>query len=264
MSWARGWTALAAAVLLAGCTAASLPAGPAGPRLPDALLGPDATQVVIEVAAVDGRAPPTAVFQAITQELHRITGKQVFVLKPTAIPEQGGEYRVADLLRIHRETAFFAPESGFLAGQRIVLHLLVLDGAMASDDDERMTLGRSLLTSGIIAMFPDGYRNAFTQVNGSWEPAADALDQYVLLHELGHTLGLVGNGVPMERDHAAPGHAGHGNNPKSVMYYHPPMAPGSRTVGTIPTGYDADDLADLAAHRARLQAAALAAAPVQP
>jgi hypothetical protein len=253
---ARRWLALAAVVMLAGCTAASLPAAAPSPRLPDALLGPGATQVVVEVSAVDGRVPSTEVFQDITRELARITGKQVYVLKPTSVPEQGGDYRAKDLERIHRDTSFFAPEAGFLSGQRIVLHLLVLDGAMASDDTERMTLGRSLLHSGIVAMFPDGYRDAVTRVNGTWEPARDALDRYVLLHELGHCLGLVGNGVPMVRDHVAPGHPGHGNNPKSVMYYHPPMAPGARSVGAIPVGYDADDLDDLAAHRARLAAGA--------
>lgn len=243
---------LALTVAFAGCSGLALSPAPVGPSLPQALLGPASTSIVVEVSAVHGQEPSPGTLAAMRDVLSQVTGKPVTLAGPADLLPAGGDYRERDLVRIHRETSFFAPESGFLDGPRVVLHVLYLDGAMAGDDPERATLGRSLIDRGIVAIFRDSYANAHRLVNGSWSWAASEIDRYVLLHEVGHALGLVGNGVPMQRDHDAPGHVGHSRYTDSVMYYHPPMTPDGLVTGPVAQGYDVDDLADLAAYRAVL------------
>ncbi len=41
----------------------------------------------------------------------------------------------------------------------------------------------------------------------------------MLAHEIGHTLGLVDNGVPMVQDHEDPDHANHTADPECIMYW---------------------------------------------
>jgi hypothetical protein len=74
--------------------------------------------------------------------------------------------------------------------------------------------------------------------------------RHVLLHELGHALGLVGEGVPMLRDHMDHAHPGHSASPDSVMYYRVPMNTQQVVSGDLSDHFDSDDLADLAAARA--------------
>jgi hypothetical protein len=81
--------------------------------------------------------------------------------------------------------------------------------------------------------------------------ATCAVERAILLHELGHTLGLVNRGVPMLVDREAEAHSGHSTNPNSVMYPSLQIAASGLVLQSIPHGFDRDDLADLAAHRER-------------
>lgn len=241
--------AVAAAVLASGCLDA-LGAGQ-GPSLPQALLLQDvAGGIIVEVDAVRDRAPRPEALDLLRTTLEEVTGKPVALAGPSIIPAQGGGYREADLRRIHQETAFFGPD-GYLQSGQAVLHVLYLDGSLRSDAGDRHTLGRTLLGDGLIVIFRDSYSHAYRLLNGTeWADASGEMDRHVLLHETGHALGLVGNGVPQVRDHADPQSKGHSRYPESVMYHHPPMTPQQFVTGTVSVTYDVDDLADLAAFRA--------------
>jgi hypothetical protein len=251
---ARLAVTVAVAVLASGCFDAL--GANQGPTLPQALLLPGASSViVVEVDAVSDRAPRPEALELLRKTLEEVTGKPVALAGPTAIPSQGGRYRESDLVRIHRETAFFSAD-GYLQHGQAVLHVLYLDGQLRSDGD-RHTLGRTILSEGLIVVFRDRYSQAYRLLNGTeWADAAGEMDRHVLLHEAGHALGLVGNGVPEVRDHSDPGSPGHSRYPESVMYGHPPMTPQQLVTGTVSTSFDVDDLADLAAFRASARPAA--------
>lgn len=254
----RALAALLALAVLAGCAGTAAPADAgAGPSLPDALLGPGTSTILVEVSAVDGRWPDLGALDHLRATLADVTGKAVTVTGPTPIAPRGGPYLEEDLRRIHAATTAFGP-GGFqdLALGRTRLHVLYLDGRMEGDDGGHRTLGRSLVDAGVVAIFRDAYAGAYREgADGGRTPAAHELDRHVLLHEVGHTLGLVGNGIPMVRDHDADGHPGHSRYPESVMYHHPPMTPRQLVTGPVSIAFDVDDLADLAAHRARLRRA---------
>ena len=244
--------AAAVAVLATGCTTVAFPSPDNGVHLPEAMLGPLSDTILVEVAAVAGRNPSPGTLDHLRTTLANVTGKAVVIAGPTVIPAQGGGYDEDDLERIHLAHGFFADGKGFLDGHRVVLHVLYLDGRMAGDDDGHRTLGRTLLSQGVVAIFRDTYSSAHRVTNGTKVPAMAEIDRHVLLHEVGHTLGLVGNGVPQVRDHMAPDHPGHSRYPESVMYFHPPMTPDQRVSGPVAVAFDVDDLADLAAYRTRL------------
>lgn len=241
---------LALAVLASGCL--DVAGAAQGPTLPQALLLDRlSSSIVVEVDAVPGHGPDLGTLDLLRETLQNVTGKPVLVAGPTPIPGQGGGYREADLLRIHRETAFFSPD-GFLRNGQAVLHVVYLDGQPRSDAGDRHTLGRTLLPEGLIVVFRDSYSQAYRKLNGTeWADASGEMDRHVLLHEAGHALGLVGNGVPQVRDHADPHSPGHSRYTESVMYHHPPMTPRQLVTGPVSVTFDVDDLADLAAFRVR-------------
>lgn len=240
------------AVLASGCATMAFPLPDATIPLPAAILGPGTDTLLVEVAAVAGRAPLPGTLDHLRTTLANVTGKAVVVTGPTVLQPQGGAYGERDLERIHEATAFFS-EGGFLDGRRVVLRVLYLDGRMAADDEEHSTLGRSLMADGVIAIFRDSYSSAYRVANGTKAPAVADMDRHVLLHEVGHALGLVGNGAPMVRDRMAPDNPGHSRSPESVMYFHPPMTPDQRVSGKVSATFDQDDLADLAAFRLQLR-----------
>lgn len=239
---------IAVAVLASGCI--DVLAVPAGPTLPQALLWSSvASSIIVEVDAVPGMAPDPAALELLRSTLATVTGKAVVVTGPSAMPAQGGDYDVADLERIHRETAFFG-QDGYIDGGRAVLHVLYLDGLSQGDDADHRTLGRTLIDQGVVAIFRSAYSSAHRFGEEGWKDATSEMDGHVLLHEVGHALGLVGNGIPQVRDHGAPESPGHSRYPESVMYHHPPMTPKQLVTGPVSTTFDVDDLADLAAFRA--------------
>lgn len=241
---------VAVAVLASGCTDAIGALQPQGPSLPQALLwhGQSST-IIVEVDAVPGHGPDPGALELLRATLSNVTGKPVAVTGPTPIVERGGGYTEEDLLRIHRETAFFAPD-GYVQANQAVLHVLYLDGQVRTDAGDRHTLGRTLLQAGLVVVFRDSYSNAHRLLNGTeWSSATAEMDRHVLLHETGHALGLVGNGVPQVRDHADPKSPGHSRYTESVMYHHPPMTPQGLVTGPVSTTFDVDDLADLESFR---------------
>ncbi|HUR26518.1 MAG TPA: hypothetical protein VM327_10945 [Candidatus Thermoplasmatota archaeon] len=230
-------------------------AGPAAPALHEALLWDDLyPTLVVEVGAVPGRAPDPSALVAFGLAIVELTGRaepDVRLLEPVAIPAQGGGYGPADLARIHHATARVVDPDVHAVGSTATVHVLFLDGAMRAGESDRLTLGSTLWGEGLIAVFPDAYASA-TRLAGPDRtvPARAEMDRHVLLHELGHAFGLVGQRIPMVRPHVDAEHPGHSSNPVSIMHHRPPMTLDGVVYADQPRDFDADDRADLAAFRA--------------
>lgn len=79
--------------------------------------------------------------------------------------------------------------------------------------DERI-IGVSLVGTPVIAIFKDVVLSP-----GNPSQVSLYVEQATLVHEFGHVMGLVDNGVPMVRDHLDPEHPRHCSSSDCVMYW---------------------------------------------
>ncbi len=86
------------------------------------------------------------------------------------------------------------------------------DKGVVHDD----VLGISIGDTGVLALFkPVIQSGALPGVSAT----SRILEQATLIHELGHTLGLVNNGISMVTPHQDVKHGAHCTNPKCIMYW---------------------------------------------
>lgn len=94
-------------------------------------------------------------------------------------------------------------------------YVVWLNGTFEEDGKENAAvLGVSLGSTGVIAMFKPVIAGA------SVLPGIDRfVEQSTLVHELGHALGLVNNGIPLTSAHHDAEHGAHCSNEDCVMYW---------------------------------------------
>lgn len=181
----------------------------------------DVATLRFEIDAMVGAQPlgasPTA--NAAPWELVRVNVEALYERAPRAValPEDPDEIgaladpgaqdydadALLDLAAAYRDTP---TSSGDL-----VFHVLFVDGYYLDDGvRQESVLGVSLGDSGTIAMF--------APVIGDG-PLSRFIEQTTLVHELGHAVGLVDNGVDMVDDHLDAAHGHHCENPDCVMYW---------------------------------------------
>jgi hypothetical protein len=208
--------------------------GPPGSAAAFYLRPQPATSIVLELASERGAEPSSAALEHLRSTFGEVSGKTV----GTAV--RGGpaarETWTADQLREAADGIEGVPPQGDTA----VLQVLFVHGDYAESD----TVLGVAVRADVIAIFADHVDSAASPLVGS-----DAIESAVLVHELGHVLGLVDLHRDTGRDD--PEHPGHSTSRGSVMYW----AVESTLVADLLTGgppreFDAADLADLNAIRA--------------
>ncbi len=97
----------------------------------------------------------------------------------------------------------------------VTYRALWLDGYLEVDGEAQTSiLGVSISGTDVIAMFKPVIAST-----SELEPIAAFSEQAVILHEVGHALGLVNNGVEMVADHQDTENGHHCTNDRCVMYY---------------------------------------------
>lgn len=208
--------------------------GPPGAYARTLLRPQPATTIVVERFHQRDAGPSGAALAYAEDTLRAVTSKPVDVRSSV---ELGGGARswTADELRRTADAAGRVTPGGSTA----VLRLLFVHGTFEGQDS---VLGVAV-RGDVIAIFSDAIDGARTPVL-----AGDTIEEAVLVHELGHVLGLVD--LARDTGRADPEHPGHSRSSRSVMYW----AVESSLIGQVLTGpppreFDAQDRADLEALR---------------
>lgn len=95
---------------------------------------------------------------------------------------------------------------------------LFLNGNFKDDSGtiQNGVIGLNVSGTTIIAIFKDVVKSLSPDVNG---PVVKFGEQSTLVHEMGHALGLVNNGVPLKSEHHDSAHGAHCTNQDCVMYW---------------------------------------------
>lgn len=193
--------------------------------------------LVIEIDAQQGVEPDGQALAHLTSVLEEVAHK------PKGIRIQGVDrfadtrttWDTADLRRAaaeHRSTATTDSE--------VSIHVLYLAGSHAEDDTQTNAIGLAYSAS-TIALFPDRWQGLSSMLG-----SGRAIERAVLVHELGHLLGLVNLGYTSDIDHEDPDHPGHSDNKRSVMFH----AVETTLIGQVfsgppPSTFDDADRSDL-------------------
>ncbi len=223
--------------------------GGGGPGPKDYVSGDQYTKWVIEVDTIQGQDPPAGVLDLLRNRLLAAVDKPdgIEIRDDESLPPRGGTWSQKDLLDYsdaHAQT----PTSG----KTVAIHLLFVDGiyeqgnVLGATFSSETSSGR-VVETGPIVIFSDVIRDGCTPLNGCLT-GTTSIFEAVVVHEFGHAMGLVNNGISMQRDHEDDAQPGHSTNQDSVMYY----AVETTNVfnlfrGGPPTEYDTDDKADLCA-----------------
>lgn len=208
--------------------------GPPGGFARTLLRPQPASTLVFERAVHEGTDVAAATLNRNAGVLGDVSGKPVDVRPPIALAG-GAQSWTAEQLRATADRVAKTPQGNGKA----VLRLLIVRGSFEGD---RGVLGAAI-RGDVIVLFRDSISAASSPIVSS-----RTIEDAVLLHEIGHVLGLVD--IALDTNREDPEHPGHSKSRESVMYW----AVESDLIGQVlgsgpPNTFDAADLADLRALR---------------
>lgn len=181
------------------------------------------TEVAVEVDFLAGLEPNSNAVANLVATLKRVTGKRIVLEGANQMtPTRSACYSSGDV------AASAASRSISSEGRRAAIYVFYLNGYFCDNDK---ALGAATNAT-VAAVFPETYRG-----KGGTDAA---VEETVLLHQIGHLLGLVNLSYVGVRPHHDGN--GHSKNQNSVMHASAETDFARRT----PLAFDADDLADLA------------------
>jgi len=194
--------------------------------------------VKIEIQYMSGYAPDAGAIAHLqtflSGLLNKPSGITVVTKEITALSTQ--VLSVNDIIEIERNN-----RTAFTSGDQIALYVLYTNGNYT----DATTLGVAYKNTSVALFGKKIHDNS----GGLGQANRTKLEATVLEHELGHLLGLVDMGSPMQTNHKDAAHGSHCNNSNCLMYYASETSDifGFLITGNIPA-LDANCKADLHAN----------------
>lgn len=209
--------------------------------------------LLIEIDHVEGARPSDFAVDALVEMLREETNKRSITVAPyEEMPAfgshtNGKRWTTQQLVALATEKLDHAPAGSYGADETAVLHILYIDGSYDGEYGDGVI---GLAIGATAFLFDDP---ALADTSGIPKIFKPFIERSVLIHEVGHVLGLVNIDLPMQtaREDADSPH--HSTNPESVMYS---GIDGLKSIlGTVdakqapPHRFDEHDKADLRAFR---------------
>ena len=184
------------------------------------------TSVSIEIDYETGKQPHTGLilgfgdtFDLSYTNLDRIFAGRKQLVLPRVVSDMEDVGTIADEELTSADVLALASTHRDLVDTATVktYYVLFVGGHYADASGPLPTvLGVSIGNTGVVVMFKDviGSTNIPALPN-----VVHYVEQSTLVHELGHAIGFVDNGVPMVEDHKDGVHGAHCTNERCVMYY---------------------------------------------
>lgn len=231
----------AAAVLVAGCFGTPGAPDSVGSRAGDIVSSTTYVKLHVEVDWMEeggvSYAPSVAVLDFLQTRLAERVSKPggVTVSLSNAIPATGASYSTDDLRELERTHRDVQPSGDTMS-------IWMVWATVSADSTGGGVVAGIAYAGSSCAVFAKTLED-----NSGILTPRDSMDRAVALHELGHLMGLVDLGAPMQTPHEDAAHPGHSSNQDSVMYW---QVEGQGLFdlirgGGAPDGFDANDIADL-------------------
>ncbi len=223
---------LCAAPLVAAACGPSNPLPGAPPRadLKDIVTATDKTALIFEIDAVVAHGPVDGALANVGEQLDALIAGR-YLDKPAGatftldeeLSELGDPERVWTFAEL--QALADAQRSLRVAADTAVIHVVYVDGRYEGDDGDAMVLGFAWRGDSIV-MLKDNIDRACRSGPSVLLLAPQLVEEVcrtteytVLLHEIGHLMGLVGNGAPLQSDHQDEEHGAHDVNEECIMYW---------------------------------------------
>lgn len=228
------------------------------PRFEDYIRGDRFAKLVLELDYVAGQEPRSASESKIIETLGGVLAKPggITFARHAQIASRGADHAwsFSELDALAKET-FDVP----VDPDTTKMHVLFVDGHSDKDSQGGKVLGLAWAHTHLVIFkktIEDACRSGLTGALA--EKVCEDAEKGVWVHELGHLLGLVDNGLAMATPHSDPNHPAHDRSDACVMFWAYDTGNfldelRSRVIGGTASPLDFDDacLADLAAVRNR-------------
>mgnify|MGYP000267925129 FL=1 len=185
---------------------------PTGSSANDFLAATNYTSLVIEIVYVDGFKPNTASIQNLKTFLEtRLNKPNGITIIEKKIPALGlAPYSNDDLVLVEDTFRSYYNNQSILS-----LYVFFADGGSQEDTSNSFVLGTAYRNTSFV-IYEDTILN---NTGGLGQPSRTNLETVVMLHEIGHLLGLVDLGSSMQTPHSDSTHAKHCNNENCLMFW---------------------------------------------
>lgn len=185
----------------------------AGDYAADFLSDDEYDTLVVEIDYVAGNAPDSDALDALEDALSELCTKPggVQIILDDELPPQGSpawSVSAGQELEQTWRDRYRDPDTG-----TAVIYYLYLDGNSDRDSDSGKILGYAYRGSSLVM-----FKETMDAVGGGLSLSA-GVEETVIVHELGHLLGLVNNGIEMMDDHQDEDHGAHCDNDDCMMYW---------------------------------------------
>lgn len=208
---------------------------PVGASANELLASGSYTSLKIEIQYMPGFAPDPGAIAHLQSTLTSLLNKPggISIVTKEIAASSDKNFSVNEIIETERTN-----RTAFSSGDQIAVYILYTDGGYA----EANVLGIAYKNTSAVLMGKTIHDNS----GGLGQVSRTKLEATVLEHELGHLLGLVDLGSPMQTNHRDVAHGNHCNNTSCLMHYASETTDilGFLLTGSIP-GVDANCKADL-------------------